>query len=77
VRVTQRDLGGCAMTLRKLTGNDYAIDYSYGRPRLVLNTPGRGRRDISPRMASGALLEWMHAFLAGWEARERQIEMAL
>ena len=43
----------------------YEIQYAYGRPRLVR---ANGSVDVSPRLSTGELAQWMRAFLDGIEA---------
>lgn len=52
-----------AQMLAKATGVDFEVEWAYGAPRLMAN---RGSRDVSPRLPSGELLQWMHAFFDGY-----------
>jgi hypothetical protein len=43
----------------------YTIEYAYGRPRLMR---AHGSVDVSPRLSTGELAQWMRAFVAGIDA---------
>jgi hypothetical protein len=43
----------------------YRVEYAYGRPRLVR---AGGSVDVSPRLPTGALADWMRAYIAGINA---------
>ncbi len=68
MRTTMRTLRGRLAYLREVTGDDqYTIRRAYGRPRLDwIHPETTGIRDISPRLSSGALYQWMGAFIAGF-----------
>jgi hypothetical protein len=51
------------------TANVYAIEYAYGRPRLVR---AGGSVDVSPRLPAGELATWCRAFLDGIDAERRR-----
>ena len=61
-RTSKSDLDEQAEFLSRMTGIDFSIDWAYGAPRL---SSDRGSRDVSPRMPSGQLMDWMNAFAAG------------
>lgn len=61
-RTSKSDLNEMANFLSKNTGIDFEIGWAYGAPRLQAD---RGSRDVSPRLPSGQLMDWMHAFAAG------------
>jgi hypothetical protein len=63
-RVSPKQLDALAAHIAKVSGKDLAIGWAYGRPRLVGD---KGSRDVSPRLPSGQLYDWMHAYLKGWE----------
>ncbi len=65
-RVTQASCAQALTMIRTRTGEDYRLEYSYGRPRLML---GAGK-EVSPRLPTGDMLRWMHAFLEGLDVRE-------
>jgi hypothetical protein len=67
-RITQDELFGVVNVIRKITGKDYDLEWAYGRPRLVV---AGGSRDVSPRLSTGPLYDWLHAFLAGIEVGMR------
>ena len=46
--------------------NAYYIEYAYGKPRLEKYVPpGKGAREISPRLKPGELKTWMGAYIKG------------
>lgn len=67
-RTSQRDLNNMAHHIENVTGLAVMIDWAYGAPRLV---SGDGSREISPRLPSGQLMDWMRAFLSGYDAANR------
>lgn len=66
-------LDGLALEMNRLApapdGGKFFIGWAYGRPR-VERQYGRttGAQDISPRLPSGQLADWIHGFLAGVRA---------
>ncbi len=68
-RTTQSDLDQAAghinNILRTRKTERFFVGWAYGRPRLE-----QEGYDISPRLPSGQLLEWMHAYIAGIGARK-------
>jgi hypothetical protein len=46
----------------------YTIEYAYGRPRLMR---ADGSVDVSPRLPTGELAQWMRAFIDGIDAERR------
>lgn len=61
-RTSKAMLDESARFLSKQTGIDFTVEWAYGAPRLMAD---RGSRDVSPRLPSGELLDWMNAFAAG------------
>lgn len=61
-RTSKSDLNHKADSLSKLTGMDFSVEWAYGRPRLMVD---RGSRDVSPRLPSGELSQWIQAFWMG------------
>lgn len=57
----------CTLAVNPKGGWHYAIEYAYGRPRLGLTDAKGCWRDVSPRLPSGQLAEWMWAYLKGVE----------
>lgn len=68
-RTSQRDLTEMAARISSVTGVSVMIGWAYGHPRLE---SGDGSREISPRLPSGALMDWMRAYLQGWYDHDRQ-----
>lgn len=68
-RTTQKDLDGMLDLIKCATKDErYYIQWAYGAPRLeqyCTKDMGGGSRDISPRLRSGLLYDWMYAFLSG------------
>ena len=67
-RTSQRDLSEMAAHIESITGIPVMIGWAYGAPRLE---SADGSREISPRLPSGQLMDWMRAFLAGYDAATR------
>jgi len=75
-RITRRQLDQLVTVLNNRVtppkGKRYALEYAYGRPRLILEDKKKlTARDISPRLPTGALYMWISAFIDGAEACER------
>ena len=69
-RITRSDLDRLAELInRRLESRgdrwQHSIGYAYGRPRLER---AEGSVDVSPRLSTGELYQWMHAYLAGMDA---------
>ena len=71
MRTTPKDLDNMAAKLSKLTGTDLRISWAYGKPRLIRMLANGGEDEISPRLQSGELLQWMFAFEEGFEFHKR------
>lgn len=67
-RVTKAELESIAERLGRMLGRDLFIGYAYGRPRLQEQFTDTSVADISPRLPTGQLMEWMWAFAMGIEA---------
>jgi hypothetical protein len=67
-RTSPRDLDGLAKRMREITGIDFTVGWAYGRPRLYSDGESR---EVSPRLPSGQLLDWMHAYMKGWHDSNR------
>ncbi len=66
-RVTQKSLRELVEHTRKLTGLPIVIQWAYGRPRLHLEEfGGTGLSDLSPRLPTGQMEEWIYAFRQGF-----------
>ena len=63
-RITKADLRAKAEHINRIAGLDVEIGYAYGRPRAHLN---KGSKDLSPRLPSGQLWDWLNAFETGIE----------
>lgn len=61
-RTSQSDLDNMAAHLSDVTGRDLSIGWAYGQPRLE---EMGGYRDVSPRLPSGQLLDYMRGMLEG------------
>lgn len=66
-RVSQADLHRVAATLSRMTNAKLFIQYAYGRPRLMelIDEKTGAVRDVSPRLSSGPLMQWMEGFYTG------------
>lgn len=64
MRHTMKELEHLAETISRVTGRKYFVGCAYGRPRFHCEM-GPGCEDISPRLPTGELYRWMHAYLAG------------
>jgi len=64
-RVTKSELEGLADSLNEITKGkyDFSIEWAYGSPRLVAQG---GSADVSPRLTSKELAQWIHAFTNGY-----------
>lgn len=68
-RITKRDLDGLCDTIKDTLGDDsYSVEYGYGKPRLYRQN---GSREVSPRLPSGELYQWMWAYLEGIRDADR------
>jgi hypothetical protein len=68
-RVTRADLQEKVGVLNRiLPGHDYEVTWAYGQPRLYRDG---GSVEVSPRLATGALSDWMSAYIAGIHAAVR------
>lgn len=70
-RTTQKQLEVMVENCNRIApqkGRKYAIEYAYGRPRLVLRWDNGCCSDVSPRLSKGELATWIWAFQAGIEA---------
>lgn len=63
-RTSSKDLDNVARHLSAMAGKPYTVGWAYGRPRLY--TDGEST-EVSPRLPSGQLLEWMYAFAKGFD----------
>ena len=72
MRTTREELDGLARiinatlasagTVFESVPQDFFIEYSYGQPRLVR---AGGSVDISPRLTTGQMKDWLQAFHLG------------
>ena len=62
-RTSRNELDHLANIISRRTGVAMSIEYAYGKPRLMSD---RGARDVSPRLPAGELMQWMSAFLDGY-----------
>ena len=65
MRTTRAELDQLCAIINRATDGDYEVQYAYGRPRLVR---ANGSVDVSPRLSTGELAQWMRAMLTGIEA---------
>jgi hypothetical protein len=68
-RTTPKMLENVCAMINKQLGGDHSIQWAYGRPRLLRANQSV---DVSPRLPSGQLLEWLYAYLEGAAAYERK-----
>lgn len=59
MRVTRAQLESKAAYINTISGLDIEIGYAYGHPRAEIN---KGSTDLSPRLPSGQLWDWLDAF---------------
>ena len=50
---------------------EYWLDWTAGKPRLVMRSGASGERDISPRLTTTQMDAWLGAFLDGIDAKKR------
>lgn len=62
-RTSKRDLDQMARHLASMTGLPVRVSWAYGQPRLESED---GAHEISPRLPSGQLMDWMRAFVTGF-----------
>ena len=62
--ITRKMLDNVAERISMITGGDYYIETAYGKPRLF-KKDGPGCIEVSPRLPSGQLYDWMFAFIGG------------
>jgi len=70
-RVTKSELEGLAASLNEYTKgrHRFEIEWAYGSPRLVANG---GSADVSPRLTSRELAQWIRAFMAGYDLAKKR-----
>lgn len=69
MRTTRRELEQLAKTINIALAqkDEYFVQWAYGQPRLMR---AGGSVEVSPRLPSGQLAQWMRAFYAGvWAGR--------
>ena len=67
MRTTRDQLDSLVRVInRSLDTDTFEIEYAYGRPRL---TRANRSVDVSPRLSTGELAQWLHAFIDGIDAR--------
>jgi len=69
MRTTRRELEQLAKTINIALAqkDEYFVQWTYGQPRLMR---AGGSVEVSPRLPSGQLAQWMRAFYAGvWAGR--------
>ena len=69
--VTKARLEIMLTAMRRVTGLDYGLQWAYGQPRVVENTPNYGAADVSPRMSKRELETWMSAFIKGATTKKK------
>jgi hypothetical protein len=72
-RVSEKDVRELAEHVAKVTGLPISAQWAYGRPRVELKV-GPRIRDLSPRLPTGQMQDWLFAFLKGFEMAYEQIE---
>lgn len=68
-RTTEKDIRQLVQIMANRTGHSYMVQWAYGRPRIH---SGDGSRDVSPRLPTGQLKEWIHGFLTGVDEMKRR-----
>lgn len=67
-RTTHQELRDLAAMASRATGEEYTVEWAYGRPRLYR---AGGSIEVSPRLSTGDMAEWLYAFLAGIDAGKK------
>jgi hypothetical protein len=62
MRTTPKQLQATVARIVRNHGVDIGIEWAYGRPRI---TNANQSRDISPRLPTGEMLQWLFAFECG------------
>jgi hypothetical protein len=62
---SKTDLNRAVERINRMHGLKLTVGWAYGKPRVHNHDESR---DISPRLPSGELLRWLHAFERGFEA---------
>lgn len=62
-RVTKKDIYTLTGIAAKASGLDLTAEWAYGRPRIFY---ADGGRELSPRLSTGELYHWLHAWLGGY-----------
>lgn len=61
--ITKTQIREAVESMRKQTGLDVSVGWAYGRPRVYMDGESR---DLSPRLSTGELDQWISAFMAGF-----------
>ena len=64
-RVTRSELDTLARIAGRQDGQTYEVEYAYGQPRL---TRAGGSVDVSPRLSTGELAQWIRAYISGQDS---------
>ena len=73
-RVTAAEVRSMAAHMTKVVGVNFHVEKANGGYRLEQQLSTGGCINISPRLKAGALLEWMHAYMDGWNAKDKKDE---
>jgi len=69
MRTTREELRARVEEIRKVTKVDMTVEWAYGKPRVYRDNGGR---ELSPRLPTGQLMDWLTAWYDGWEMATRQ-----
>lgn len=72
MRTTKKDLLGVTETINHFAERHRAswrikTEWAYGRPRVYLYHEEKQLGELSPRLSTGPMLDWLYAFLRGLE----------
>lgn len=70
MRITEKDLRERVAWLHEL-GFDISIQWAYGKPRIY---DAKGGRELSPRLPTGQLWNWLDGYDTGREAQAAREE---
>jgi len=75
MRRTRADIEQALNVVCNKTGLDLRFDWTANRPRIVLQSPEGGLRDIGPRLTTTQMYHWIEALDAGVDLGLLNLEM--
>ncbi len=68
-RITEKDIRQAVQVLADSTGLPIVVEWAYGKPRLYYRDETRygAQWELSPRLSTGEMMDWIEAFLKGFE----------